>query len=1029
MMVESRYARKRRRILNSVFTTEITQPTPSSTPALGDAHPGHVFGILPPKPPVSVDLFSSTSPARTTPSRKQTRFAQLSSPQHGHYGQHAMDEQVQWDRAWHAVTSAIALPPSVAVEDSFGSERSLNEDPEFAAALADILYASSRLPHATHTDDLLHWHTQQVRKHFVTHVLPHVTASAAALPHSDSDSADLPDIPGVDSSPSLAQHARILVSSVRTLEAADRMYRFGITHIVKGFQSPDDAQTALSRFQQDLHAVVSSSILGSDPAAPLLVAAIRTVVSRLAAVVLEVPGPAAQLSIEESMVLGLSPPSRRGVSVHQKTGDAATASARAELHHLVEILRRVGLVGERFQVLFAEIMDAAMEDFINRSYAGKWGGSPFPSSPFGMSTKRSRWGGSQKHSSLGVSITSGGAGASKCMTDLSDWVENCFARLAEEVTTRIQPTEASEGLHSPSNRELVWWSTIEKWKELALGRLATLRINELFDIVLSWPRSKAALDDLRNAASVSAGPTASSFAPPGAQQQKRLQLTDTFELALQKRLLHPGRSTLQILRVYIAMIRTFHALDHSKVLLDRVVQRLQVYLCQREDAVRIVVSGLLVTPEEAASELDRYRERETDPKYVSKARLIDIRDGPDQLVELSAILTDPAQQRRLPAEDEALDWNDMDWIPDPIDAGQNYRRPKSEDVIGTLISALGSQDIFIREFQSIVAERLLAMGGWNVGQEIRVLKLLKKRFGEQELQATDVMLRDIHESIKLDAFISKVMYPEFMNALPTPGSNPSEHIPLHTKILSRLFWPNLSRDNSFLVPPTVEDWMRCYESKYEKMKHNRKLNWLHALGTAEVEVELEDRTLRIQVKTYEATVIAVFAEDVAVAAQGQGGRRVRKTAEQIEDELQMPEGLVKSALRFWTENEVLYHNEERNYYWVRERLTDKEEASVSSGEDGTGSRQTSPEKAKATSSAGRMAQEYDPQKTVYWQFIVGMLTNSSTSMPLAQIAMMMKLMIVDGFAWTEEQLQEFLAEKVEEGLLELAGGKYKLGKK
>lgn len=58
-----------------------------------------------------------------------------------------------------------------------------------------------------------------------------------------------------------------------------------------------------------------------------------------------------------------------------------------------------------------------------------------------------------------------------------------------------------------------------------------------------------------------------------------------------------------------------------------------------------------------------------------------------------------------------------------------------------------------------------------------------------------------------------------------------------------------------------------------------------------------------------------------------------------------------------------------------------------------------------------------------------MLTNASATMPLGQIAMMMKMLIQDGFPWSNEELQEFLAERVAEGEMEIVGGKYKLVKK
>jgi anaphase-promoting complex subunit 2 len=221
----------------------------------------------------------------------------------------------------------------------------------------------------------------------------------------------------------------------------------------------------------------------------------------------------------------------------------------------------------------------------------------------------------------------------------------------------------------------VAWNDMEKWKEMSIGRLASLRTKELFDIVVGWPNSNGALDDLRTAVTT---------------PQRRLQLTDEFSANLEERLLHPGASTLQILRTYISMIWSFHSLDHSKVLLDRVAYPLQVYLRSREDAVKIVITGLLSDIKDASGN--------------------PIKPGGERLVEL-AILLNQGSERLGQRPDEDLDWNDMDWVPDPVDAGPGYRRSKIADVIGTLIGVLGSQEVFIKEFQSIIGENLLKLEG------------------------------------------------------------------------------------------------------------------------------------------------------------------------------------------------------------------------------------------------------------------------------------------------------------------------------
>ncbi|KND89497.1 Anaphase-promoting complex subunit 2 [Tolypocladium ophioglossoides CBS 100239] len=860
-MTVSRVRARKNKVFRSVFQTDISQPTP----LLASSAPGEAFG----------------GPHASVASHGRLASPPSSLPPVG--------DQVRWDRAWHAVTSRIQLPSSVAAEDSFGTlaPESQDLDAIFYDALSVLLDPCSSVPRAAHTEDLLLWHTQQVRQHFVYHVLPLLAACAAQ-----------------------GDCTQVLLGSIQTLEAAHRQYLYGLTLIVRGIEREDVRAAAVAKFRHDLHAIIGNSW------AEGLTNALRSALRRLLGVILRT----GRVHVESGSA---------------KSDDSRAEAARAELLGLVESLKTVGLAGDKFQVLFAEIMDICMRDVIHNTYSGVW-------------------------TALDVFGHVDASGTTGCMDRLSDWIEHDYGRLAVEVFSRL-------GGH-------VSWDDVERWRDIAIGRLATLRIQELFDIVLRWPESKGGLEDLRSAV---------------ATPQRRLQLTDTFSATLQKRLLHPGRSTLDILQTYISMIRTFHALDASKVLLDRVVHALQLYLCQRDDAIRIVVTGLLSSPSAASAD-----------------------EGKGRLVELAAVLNDASQQQRHHVDDDDLDWNDMSWVPDPVDAGVNYKRPKNEDVIGTLINALGSQDIFIKEFQLIIAERLLSnQPGFQ--QEIKVLSLLKKRFGENALQNCDVMIKDIYDSRRVDATLRQ--------SLRVDGTPDSSIPTYHSKILSRLFWPSLPKD-PFKVPPPVAAIQSQYEAGFEQLKTSRKLSWLDHLGSATVQLELEDRSIELECKTYEAAVIYAFQGD----GSGQPGPQ-QHTFNEIWEKLMMDEDLLELALRFWVSKRVLRDAGNRSYV-VLERLDevgkaankgDDEAISKSGDEDG----QPSPRKPK------NMDSKEKERRTVYWQFIVGMLTNSSPAMPLGQISMMMKMLIADGCPWSNEELQEFLGEKVAEKELELAGGKYRLPKK
>lgn len=872
MTADTMWNARRRRAIQSIFQTDISQPTPYSTPSIRFPEHGQAFG----------------GPLAQTPQKGGVEAQLFLSPGNN---DHAA-QQIRFDRSWHVATSRIKLPSSVTVEDSFGSLPNSQdvEDEAFREALRDVVNPAARLPLAIHTDDILEWHTQQVRLHFVSYVLP-----LLAICDGYSD------------------QTHSLLGSIRTLEAAYRQYVFGLRLIIRAMEE-DEGDRALMKFQRDIHALVGNSM--SDA----LMEALKSVLGDLMRTLLGVKG------------TGRAPNHGKKTIIEP----ANVEQAKRELHELLDSLNKVGLTGERFQILFAELLDGIMISYIQETFAGIWE----PNDDLKMRSRLTN------HIRLQPT----------CVKELLDWVEDIYARLAAEVIGSLG-TDVD-----------VAWADVAKWKEIATGRLAALRIDELFDIVINWPDSEGGIDDLRYAVTT---------------PQRRLQLTDAFSATLQKRLLHAGRSTLDILRTYIAMIRTFHKLDHTRVLLDRVAYSLQMYLCTREDTVRIIVTGLLASREEVNTEA-----RNT------------------KLVELVELLLQDSNEYRNERQDE--DFDDLDWAPAPVDAGSNYRRRKSEDVIGTLIGALGSPEVFIKEFQSIIGERLLSQQS-GFKQEVGVLELLKKRFGESSLQACDVMIKDIQDSARLDGVIHRgaVNHPEKVDRDWT----------IHARILSRLYWPEVGEER-FHLPPSVTEMQKMYETIFEHLKPSRKIKWLNHLGQATVELELEDRTISEQVHTYEAAVIYAFSEENSSTW----------SFDDLWMKLEMDEDLLTAALEFWVKKHVLRRQAD-NTYVVIERLSDAEQPSslqpaqpsTTAAVDVTSG---TPRKAKSG-----ISEKEKEKRQVYWQFIVGMLTNSSSTMPLGQISMMMKMLIADGFPWSNEELQEFLGEKIADGELEIVGGKYKLVKK
>ena len=71
-------------------------------------------------------------------------------------------------------------------------------------------------------------------------------------------------------------------------------------------------------------------------------------------------------------------------------------------------------------------------------------------------------------------------------------------------------------------------------------------------------------------------------------------------------------------------------------------------------------------------------------------------------------------------------------------------------MISTLVSIYDSKDLFVKELQILLAERLLSISDGNYEREIRNIEILKLRFGETALHVCEVMLKDMTDSKRVD---------------------------------------------------------------------------------------------------------------------------------------------------------------------------------------------------------------------------------------------------------------------------------------
>ncbi|KAJ6453076.1 hypothetical protein C8R45DRAFT_1056934 [Mycena sanguinolenta] len=462
--------------------------------------------------------------------------------------------------------------------------------------------------------------------------------------------------------------------------------------------------------------------------------------------------------------------------------------------------------------------------------------------------------------------------------------------------------------------------------------LCDLRTSEIFDIIIDFPDSNGALQDLKECLQ---------------RVDQRASLVQALRKANRKRLLHPGADTKLILSQYVATIKCLRIVDPPGVLLFKVADPIRRYLRERPDTIRSIV-----------------------------ANLVGDDDSGDSLVDENEPIQ-PLQQ--LATED----YSDPHWDPEPIDAGPDFRTNKPSDVISTLVSIYDSKDLFVKELQVLLAQRLLAITDDNFDKR-RNIEILKIRFGEAALQVCEVMLKDMTDSKRIDGHVQS-----------------QKASIVHPTIISRHFWPSLE-SSDIVMPGQFQALQTEYAKGFSIFKPDKKLRWLPHLGTVHLELQLQDRTIETDVAPLEAAFIELFSEkSESTLIEGVGA--VDRTA-------------ALKALITWIDLGVLKEDEENTF-----RLLEVTEEAGPSSRTGMTHLLLPPVIEAPTVTAAQ--QQQADQMRVYWKFIEGMLTNLG-SLPLDRIQTMLRF--APGYDQTLEQLAGFMEAARREGLVVGRDGMWKL---
>ncbi|KAG8214513.1 hypothetical protein J3R82DRAFT_9571 [Butyriboletus roseoflavus] len=543
-------------------------------------------------------------------------------------------------------------------------------------------------------------------------------------------------------------------------------------------------------------------------------------------------------------------------------------------------------------------------------------------------------------------------------TCASSWEEPMLANLRAWMIHKIVPWMVwpfARGATSADEAKTMMQGVGSRFDFHMHKTLCDLRTREIFDIIVDFPDSTGALQDLKECLQ---------------RVDQRAELVQSIRRANKKRLLHPGADTKDILLSYVSTIKCLRIVDPPGVLLFKVADPIRRYLRDRPDTIRCIVASLVGDGESGDSLVDD---------------------------------NEPIQPLQQP---EIENYADPEWTPEPIDAGPDFRASKTSDIISTIVSIYDSKDLFIKEFQVLLAQRLLAIKDGNFDRERRNIEILKIRFGESALQVCEVMLRDMTDSRRIDQHVQ--------------SQRPNV---IHPTIISRHFWPALET-SSIIMPGQFQDTQKEYAKEFATFKPDKALRWLPHLGRVQLELEFDDRKVNADVPPLEAAFIELFSEKDMWTV----------------DELILRVGTVSrstalKSLATWVNMRILKEDREHVFKLlsVREEPIPGIKAAIpklATGEDDLPPMMS-------------VQQQQAEQMKVYWkverycyvrlvarltsqlQFIEGMLTNLG-SLSLDRIQTMLRL--APGYDRTIEQLGNFMEAAKREGLATVKDGMWRLGK-
>ncbi|PNT61322.1 hypothetical protein BRADI_5g13780v3 [Brachypodium distachyon] len=537
------------------------------------------------------------------------------------------------------------------------------------------------------------------------------------------------------------------------------------------------------------------------------------------------------------------------------------------------------------------------------------------------------------------------------------------------------------GIGVPSEALLRWHMRLEYF---AYETLQDLRIGKLFEIIVDYPESSPAIEDLKQCLEYTG---------------QHSKLVDSFISSLRYRLLTAGASTNDILHQYVSTIKALRSIDPTGVFLEAVGEPIRDYLRGRKDTIKCIVTMLTDgsggntngsgnAGDNLLEELNRDAENQENADYDDHTNI-----------------------------DEKQAWlNSESWEPDPVEADplKGSRNRRKIDILGLMVSIIGSKDQLVNEYRVMLAEKLLSKSDFDIDSDIRTLELLKIHFGESSMQKCEIMLNDLIDSKRTNSNIKTSLLRTFETVAGQEETEMSHDV-LDATIISSNFWPPIQTED-LAVPASVDQMLSDFAKRFHQIKTPRKLLWKKNLGMVKLELQFEDRNMQFTVVPVHAAIVMRFQE------------KPSWTSKTLATEIGIPVDSLNRRIGFWTSKGVLTESvgpdADDHIFTVVDSMSDVNKNSIVN-ESCEAFQMTEDE---GESSVASVEEQLKKEMTVYEKFIIGMLTNFG-NMTLDKIHNTLKMFCAEpSYDKSLQQLQSFLSGLVSDEKLEMRDGLYLLKK-